>query len=513
MPINPPTTMGTTPTFNYHNLSIPGQPAQSAQRSSTPVALPGALSASSVAPMQALSSPAPQQSTAPTTSNNPQFSDIQKLLQPSTGVSADTQGILNTINSQRDYYAGLATSAAQGLAAERGQSGSSTEQFGVQQALAQTNNAALTATQGALTADQANQQAKTLALAGYTSDQIASIVNQGQFQQSLTLQQQLGTQANNLGYANINSANQIAKGNQTNQLIGTGAQLLLGGGLGGGGGSSLMGGLSSLFGGSGAAASAVAPISTSGGVGTLGTLAANPLSAYGTGAAGTATSGATAGSTGLGTAGSIGGAVLADAASGAAGYYAGTRAFSPTQAGDQSAENVGGAIGGGVGAWFGGPLGAAAGSFVGTAAGKLENREATAVTNSLGNTAGSLVRYANPLTAIPDSLDKISNLNNTLGIGGGKSDGTGNGDATAGAQRQLDQQTATLNSLKAQVTSGQLSQADYQAQAQPLVTSMTQFIQSLTSRNSAWANAINPQFNTLMASGNVAYQNGQYVAV
>jgi len=96
--------------------------------------------------------------------------------------------------------------------------------------------------------------------------------------------------------------------------------------------------------------------------------------------------------------GSVGGGLL--------GYQLGRTAFKPTQEGDRGASNVGAAIGG-VGGSFFGPAGSAVGSFLGTAVGKAQNRLQKGVEKSLGGTAGSIVKYAQPTTAIASVSKKI----------------------------------------------------------------------------------------------------------
>lgn len=190
-------------------------------------------------------------------------------------------------------------------------------------------------------------------------------------------------------------AEQQRKQGITQSLIGAGGTLLgasMLGGLGGGtGGSSA--GLSGLFG---------------GGSGATGAGLGGKLSLLGSGGSPGTLSGAAAGGSGAaGGAGGLGGIGLGTVGAGLGGYYAGTRAFRPTQAGDQAAMNVGGVMGGVGGALFGGAPGAAAGSFIGTGVGKLNNRLVTGIDNKLGNTAGSLARYWSPFTAYPAIYKKI----------------------------------------------------------------------------------------------------------
>lgn len=182
-------------------------------------------------------------------------------------------------------------------------------------------------------------------------------------------------------------ARQQRKQGITESLIGLGGQLggaYLGAKMLGGGGAG--GGLSSILGGGGGTASS----SLVGG--------GSPFAVKGAGMFGSGGSLLnTAGTSGFG-AGSIAG--------GLAGYGLGRAAFRPTQEGDRGAQNVGAAIGGVGGSLFG-PAGSAVGSFLGAGIGKLQNRLQKGAEKKLGGTAGSIVKYAQPTTAIASVSKKI----------------------------------------------------------------------------------------------------------
>lgn len=433
--------------------------------------------------------PAPAINGGGMTPKGSQFSDIQKLLIPQNnaqGISPEASNVMNLINQQRDYYAHLGESAAKARATQFGNAGSSIEQFGIAQADQQTNQAALGAQSNVLTSDMANQLAQRQQLAGLTSDEIASLRNMELSQQYMGMQQNLGQQGINLGYQNLNQAAKLGQQQGTNQLIGSLAPLLFGGGggsfggFGSGGGNSF---ISGLFGGSSSAPS-LTPGGAGGGFTGLGT---NPLSAYGTGA------GATSATPGM-FSGFGGGAGLGTTVgAGAGGMVLGQQAF-----GNNRYSNFGG-VAGGIGGSIFGPAGTALGSFAGEGLGAQVGKMSPSTRLALQTGGLSLV---------------AGGVGKALGISGGKSNGTGSGDATAQAQQQLDSQTGTLRDLKSQVASGQLSQAEYTAKAQPMINQMMSSIQSMTSKNSAWANAINPKFQALIQGGFAKPDgNGGYVAV
>lgn len=135
---------------------------------------------------------------------------------PSSGISPQTQQILDIIRQQQDYAQKQGISQAKALAGRRGITGSSTEQFGVQQAIEAAARSGQEATQQALgqdfqaqqalqqlqaqglfqgagqemTANVANQQL----LANLTSDELASIRGLGEADKDRVLQQLLGNQ-------------------------------------------------------------------------------------------------------------------------------------------------------------------------------------------------------------------------------------------------------------------------------------------------------------------------------
>lgn len=242
-------------------------------------------------------SPAPSgAATEPSVDNyGPTFADIMKrlnqplggtqnfqsgidTLKPTQGLDPAYQKMLDQIRSNASFYGDRAGQAASALAAKRGITGSSTEQFGVQTALDNTNRTA--ADQEAqvymsnLQRQQAMQDATAKAYldrsglegtasananmtgANLTSDEIASLRNMALGQQSLTLQQQLGQQGIDIANKNIDASKSIA---QQNGMYGLAGSLLPGLLFGGGGGGAGGGGfLSSLFGGGGAGAAGAA---------------------------------------------------------------------------------------------------------------------------------------------------------------------------------------------------------------------------------------------------------------
>lgn len=182
-----------------------------------------------------------------------------------------------------------------------------------------------------------------------------------------------------------NLAKEQRRAGLTESLLGAGTNLL-GIGLmtrGGGGGG---GGLGGLFGGGGQTASS----SLVGG--------GQPFAVKGAGLFGQGGSLLNTAGTSAPGFGSLAGGLL--------GYQLGRTAFRPTQNGDRGAQNVGAAIGGVGGSLFG-PAGSAIGSFLGSAVGKAQNRLQKGVEKSLGGTAGSIVKYAQPTTAIASVSKKI----------------------------------------------------------------------------------------------------------
>lgn len=192
----------------------------------------------------------------------------------------------------------------------------------------------------------------------------------------------------------------------------------------------------------------------------LSTLGSNPLSVYGTGTAGTA--GAGTGSLGAFGTGAGGLAAIGGAGIGAAML-------------SRAAEKRAG------------------GGLQGTAAGIL------------ANPIGSQLNAAKKLVTNPSQA-----VNNALGQG--HSNGTGSGGGTATEQRQLDSELSTLQGLRSQVQSGQLSPEEYQSQAQAMIDDISQRVGSLTSKSSAWANAINPNWKRFQDQGFARAENGRWVA-
>lgn len=353
----------------------------------------------------------------PGATTNDLFQNAIKSATPSAGISSGYQSILDTIKKQQDYATGVGTSAAQSLAAKRGLTGSSIEQFGTQQAVEAASRAAQDASTNALLQNESQQNAlrqlqaqlygsRAQSLAGLNSDELTSLRNADFSQQQLAQQGLLGQQQIDLARANIGAAEDIASEQARNSLISSGASILApyllpklfgfgGGGAGaggvpgaaGGGGSGVLGGLFNIGGGNG-----FLGLSGAGG-------APLPAGALGPASPGMFGPGGalfnTAGTSTLG---------ASNILPGLAGWQLGTHTF-----GDNRYTNTGGIIGGIGGSIFG-PAGSALGAFLGAGAGKLSDRVATGVSKRLGNTAGSIVRYTNPLTAIPDVAHKVSNV-------------------------------------------------------------------------------------------------------
>lgn len=251
-------------------------------------------------------------------SSSPLFQQAITASTPSGGISPQTQNILDVIKKQQQQSQAEGIAAAQSLAAKRGITGSSTEQFGTQQAIELAQRTGQDATTAALTNDlnqqnalkmtqvqglfqgaglqlQSNDDLNKLA-ATLTSDQIASLNNMDFQNRSLALQQLLGQQGIQAANANIAAQKDISKQNSQYGLAGS---ILQG---------ATPFALAKLFAGTAGAAAIPAALgagATVGGAtgiagGGLGLLAANPLSAYGAGSIGTG--GATA-ATGAGIAG------------------------------------------------------------------------------------------------------------------------------------------------------------------------------------------------------------------
>lgn len=277
---------------------------------------------------------------------NENFQKGIQAAQPFNGISPETQQILDMIRQNQQYSQAQGVSQAQSLAAKRGITGSSTEQFGTQEAVGQASRAAQDAQANVLLENlKRNQALKDLQAQGFfnranqegsiganlgineanlTSDEIASGRNLDFQNRSLALQGLLGQQGIDVARQNIGAQQDINKQNAMYGLIGQigGAATpyalnsLFGGGGGGGGG---------LFGG-GSAATAAAPYAGMGG-----TVGGAPLIGPAAGPA-----------TGLaGFAGAHPGIALAGAGLGA-----------------MALANYGQKVGGDVGAFFANPIGA-----------------------------------------------------------------------------------------------------------------------------------------------------------
>lgn len=213
------------------------------------------------------------------------------MLKPSNadeGLSPEYQKVIDQIRSNATYYGNQGAQQAQALAAKRGLTGSSIEQFGTQTALDNTNRAAADEESQVQLANlqrrQSLQDASAKALldraslegstgssqditgANLTSDEIASQRNMQMFNDQLTLQGLLGQQGIDLARDNMNTSADIANKQANYNLIGS----VAGGALpyllpkifgsSGGGAAGSPGFLSSLFGGgAGAGATGAGP--------------------------------------------------------------------------------------------------------------------------------------------------------------------------------------------------------------------------------------------------------------
>lgn len=283
----------------------------------------------------------------PSTSTQGVFQQGVNAAAPSQGISPQYQTILDSIQKQQDYANSVSAANASSLAAKRGLSGSSTEQFGVQQGLAQNSLVAQNAIQSTL-GQNAQQQTQLQALqaqlygnranqlAGLNSDELTSLRNSDYSQQYLQLQQSLGQQGLNIQQQNIAANQKIAQQNAQNSLLQSGATLaapyLFGGGGGSAGGAGFFSSLGgSLFGGSGAAgAGSLTGTAYTGAPG-----AASSLFPGGLGAVGTGTP-----------------------ALSAAGYTPGVGAVIGAGAGAMALANLGQKYGGTVGSFLANPIGA-----------------------------------------------------------------------------------------------------------------------------------------------------------
>lgn len=176
-------------------------------------------------------------------SSSPLFQQAITASTPSGGISPQTQNILDVIKKQQQQSQAEGIAAAQSLAAKRGITGSSTEQFGTQQAIELAQRTGQDATTAALTNDlnqqnalkmtqvqglfqgaglqlQSNDDLNKLA-ATLTSDQIASLNNMDFQNRSLALQQLLGQQGIQAANANIAAQKDISKQNSQYGLAGS----------------------------------------------------------------------------------------------------------------------------------------------------------------------------------------------------------------------------------------------------------------------------------------------------
>lgn len=454
------------------------------------------------------------------------------------GVSAGTQNILDLIAKAQAKSRAEGIAAARGLAAQRGQVGSSTEQFGVARAGAEADTAAINALQQTYAADLQRQQIardlqaqiltrqaegqqsmtmaeydaelkRRLALAGYTSEEVASQRNAMYSQDYLEMQKILGEQGLAAAQANIDATKDIAKQQQKQQLLNTiiGGAVNLGGIAllrgGGGGGTGLFGGggvnvLNAAGGGVGGVpySGAGNPGSTlfPGGV----TSPGQPVGTMATaapkfGAGGTLLN--TSGTSGfMGSAGGVG-SVLGTTAAGIGGGYLGYQTFQgdkPTE-GENYASATGAAMGAGAGSFFG-PLGAAAGGFVGAGYGKASERLAVGTSKSLGNTAGSIVRYANPVTAISSTVQKVfgskgSSPKNTTGGAGSWGEGS-----LVDAKKNFD-------NLALAYQSGQIDKNTYNTEAKKLGDQTWNQFWSIANAGSGGASQANPLMKQIADAG------------
>lgn len=292
-----------------------------------------------------------------------------------SGPSADavyspgTNRILDLLRSRGMETRNRGISEAQALAVRRGIQGSSTEQFGVQQAGAEADKATIDSETSVLLNNLKMAQERDMMAAKLASDELASIRNFMFGQQNLDLQRQLGQQGIDAANANADAARDAAEKQAQYGLIGTIGQTFLprlfnmgGNGLPGTAGAS---GAPSLFarlfgnGGGGAAGGAELSSMIMNGGAPAPAGAASSLFPGGLGNSGTP------GVAGAGTPFSGMAGLFGNVAGGLAGNYAGQKVFGPTKYGQ-----IGGLAGGVLGSFFG-PLGTAAGSFLGQGAAKL----------------------------------------------------------------------------------------------------------------------------------------------
>ena len=95
-------------------------------------------------------------------------------------------------------------------------------------------------------------------------------------------------------------------------------------------------------------------------------------------------------------------------------------------------------------------------------------------------------------------------------LGIGKKKGA-DGNAIADTARTLQSYEAGLDELKGLRDSGQIDDATYQQEMMPILKEYHQLVNGSVSKGSAWANAINPEWQRLQKKGFVKAANGQWV--
>lgn len=269
----------------------------------------------------------------PGTSTNDLFQRGINAAQPSTGVSPQYQSILDTIRNQQDYATNTGSANAISLAARRGLTGSSIEQFGVNQAGEAASRAAQDASSNVLLQNQQQQNAlqqlqaqlygnRAQSLSSLNSDELNSLRNADYSNNYLNLQQSLGQQGLDVARANIGANQDIAQQQARNNLFTSGASILAPYLFGGGGGG--------MFGGGGGA-----------GTGTPGFFGMSGLTSLGSN---------------IGTSGAGAGGVPLTSAGTGAGFGAG--AIPLAGYGAMQLANYGQRVGGTAGAFLANPIGA-----------------------------------------------------------------------------------------------------------------------------------------------------------
>lgn len=320
-------------------------------------------------------------------------------LTPSTNlIGPDTQQILDYLGQQGDLNKETGISNAVSLAARRGLSGSSIEQYGTQEAGAQADQATLGARISVLNEAAKRRQDAQSKLADLysgrgnteaqlTSDELASLRNADFSNRYLDLQKQLGQQGIDISRENIDANRDIARRDSRNNLIGniiSGGIPLLGLLGKGGGGGGLFGGGTGAAGTSGLGS--LFNFGIGGGGAPLAPGAFGPASPGMFGAGGSILNTAGAATPGLG-------AILP----GLAGYSLGQNVFGTSKEG-----KIGG-IAGGIGGSFFGPAGAGIGAFAGQGLGNAYSK--------LSDVGKSVVAPAlNPVktvTTIAKSVKKV----------------------------------------------------------------------------------------------------------